>query len=108
VKSEFEETILEDLTLMGVRGDVVSHTSDHFQELYDACIKMLQTGRAYADDTAQLKVCAILVYEAEAANHALRRCERRGWMASLPHDGIPHRKRTSLVSPRWLRLQKRV
>ncbi|KAJ3797214.1 glutamate-tRNA ligase [Lentinula aff. detonsa] len=50
-KTEFEETILEDLELLDIRGDVVTHTSDYFDQLYDLAIKMIETGKAYADDT---------------------------------------------------------
>ncbi|KIY43661.1 glutamyl-tRNA synthetase [Fistulina hepatica ATCC 64428] len=50
-KTEFEETILEDLHLLNVVGDSVTHTSDYFQQIYDLAVKMIGTGRAYADDT---------------------------------------------------------
>ncbi|KAG5645078.1 hypothetical protein DXG03_007168 [Asterophora parasitica] len=52
-RTEFEETILEDLRLLDIHGDVVTHTSDHFQTLYDLAIKLLKSGKAYTDDTAQ-------------------------------------------------------
>lgn len=50
-KSEFEETIMEDLQLMGVHGDQVTHTSDYFDQLYELAVKMIKDGKAYADDT---------------------------------------------------------
>ncbi|KAJ3540971.1 hypothetical protein NMY22_g4083 [Coprinellus aureogranulatus] len=50
-RSEFEETILEDLQLMGVHGDQVTHTSDYFDKLYELAVKMIKDGKAYADDT---------------------------------------------------------
>lgn len=62
LQSEFEETILEDLLLMGIKGDQVTHTSDYFQHLYDACITMLKNGKAYADDTEQEKVRSLSVF----------------------------------------------
>ncbi|KAF9052843.1 glutamate-tRNA ligase [Panaeolus papilionaceus] len=52
-RSEFEETILEDLKLLDIHGDVVTHTSDHFDTLYEYAINMIKTGKAYADDTEQ-------------------------------------------------------
>ncbi len=55
-QSEFEETILEDLKLMGINGDAVSHTSDYFDQLYEYAIQMIKSGNAYADDTAQEQV----------------------------------------------------
>jgi glutamyl-tRNA synthetase len=39
--------------MMGIKADVRSHTSDYFQELYEYCVKMLEEGTAYADDTEQ-------------------------------------------------------
>lgn len=44
---------------MGIKGDIVSHTSDYFQELYDSCVKVIKSGKAYADDTEQVKVCMV-------------------------------------------------
>ncbi|KAI0029739.1 glutamate-tRNA ligase [Vararia minispora EC-137] len=55
-RSEFEETILEDLALMGIQGDKVSHTSDYFDHLYDLAIQMIKSGNAYADDTEQAQM----------------------------------------------------
>ncbi|KAJ7104112.1 glutamyl-tRNA synthetase [Mycena belliarum] len=50
-KVEFEETILEDLRLLGAVGDRVSHTSDYFDQLHAYAIQLIEAGRAYADDT---------------------------------------------------------
>ncbi|KAJ2516294.1 glutamate--tRNA ligase, partial [Coemansia sp. RSA 1937] len=50
-KAEFEESITEDLRLLGIHGDVVTHTSDHFQTIYEYALKMINKGLAYADDT---------------------------------------------------------
>ncbi|PWN47789.1 putative GUS1-Glutamyl-tRNA synthetase [Violaceomyces palustris] len=52
-KVEFEESIIEDLALLGIKPDVTSHTSDYFDELYKLVIKLIQDGKAYADDTPQ-------------------------------------------------------
>ena len=52
-KCEFEESILEDLELMGVKGDALTHTSDHFDLIYDYAIQMIKNGFAYCDDTPQ-------------------------------------------------------
>lgn len=53
-KQEFEDSIIEDLALLGVTPDVTTHTSDYFQELYGYCVQMLEDGTAYADDTEQM------------------------------------------------------
>ncbi|KAF9227790.1 glutamyl-tRNA synthetase, partial [Gyrodon lividus] len=55
-RTEFEETILEDLNLMGIKGDTISHTSDYFDQIYNLAIKMIETGKAYTDDTEQAQM----------------------------------------------------
>jgi glutamyl-tRNA synthetase len=50
-KCEFEESIIEDLELLGVKGDIMSHTSDFFPEIEKYCEMMLREGTAYADNT---------------------------------------------------------
>ncbi|TDL29172.1 glutamate-tRNA ligase [Rickenella mellea] len=50
-KSEFEDSILEDLAALGIRGDRITHTSDHFDKLYECALQMINTGNAYTDDT---------------------------------------------------------
>ncbi|KAJ1846826.1 glutamate--tRNA ligase, partial [Coemansia sp. RSA 2708] len=52
-KAEFEEAIMEDLRLLGITGDVVTHTSDYFQTIYEYALLMINKGLAYVDDTAQ-------------------------------------------------------
>ncbi|KAI9226468.1 MAG: glutamate-tRNA ligase [Piptocephalis tieghemiana] len=52
-KSEFEESIIEDLRLIGVHGDQVTHTSDYFDKLYEDAITLIRQGLAYVDDTDQ-------------------------------------------------------
>lgn len=49
--SEFQDSILRDLELLGVRPDRVSYSSDYFQELYEGCVRLIRLGKAYADDT---------------------------------------------------------
>ena len=53
---EFEDTILEDLQLLEIHGDTTSHTSDHFDRLYDLAVKFIKDGNAFADDTEQQEV----------------------------------------------------
>lgn len=52
-KCEFEESILEDLALLGVKGDRLTHTSDYFPQIEAYCEQMLREGTAYADNTLQ-------------------------------------------------------
>lgn len=49
-KQEFEESILHDLGLLGIRPDQVTYTSDHFSRLYEIAEQMIRDGNAYADD----------------------------------------------------------
>ncbi|KAK2756402.1 hypothetical protein FQN54_005294 [Arachnomyces sp. PD_36] len=50
-KEEFQDAIIEDLALMGIRPDKTSYTSDYFDELYGYCVQIIKDGNAYADDT---------------------------------------------------------
>ncbi|KAG2415845.1 glutamyl-tRNA synthetase [Aspergillus terreus] len=50
-KQEFEDAIVEDLALMGIKPDRTSYTSDYFDELYDYGVRIIKEGKAYADDT---------------------------------------------------------
>jgi glutamyl-tRNA synthetase len=52
-KQEYQDAIIEDLALMGVKADKTTYTSDYFKELYEHCVQMLREGNAYADDTLQ-------------------------------------------------------
>ncbi|CAO3617876.1 unnamed protein product [Mucor fragilis] len=52
-KTEFEESIKEDLALIGVPSNIVSHTSDFFDQMYELALKMIKEGKAYCDDTDQ-------------------------------------------------------
>ena len=52
-KEEFEDSIIEDLKLMGIKPDKSSHTSEYFDELLDYAIQLIKAGKAYADDTDQ-------------------------------------------------------
>lgn len=52
-KAEFEQSIVEDLALLGVHADSSSYTSDYFDQLQQYCIEMIKKGKAYADDTEQ-------------------------------------------------------
>lgn len=50
-KEEYQDAIIEDLALMGIKPDFVTYTSDYFDHLYDTCLKLIKEGHAYADDT---------------------------------------------------------
>lgn len=50
-KEEFQDSIIEDLKLLGIKGDRLTFSSDYFQEMFDLCVKMIKEGKAYCDDT---------------------------------------------------------
>jgi glutamyl-tRNA synthetase len=50
-KEEFATTIMEDLQMMEIVGDMVSHSSDFFDVLAEHAVKIITSGNAYADDT---------------------------------------------------------
>lgn len=50
---EFQESIVQDLALMGIKPDSLTYTSDYFDYLYQTCKKLISMGKAYADDTDQ-------------------------------------------------------
>ncbi|MCH0628500.1 glutamate--tRNA ligase [Kocuria palustris] len=50
-RMEFQDSIIEDLALLGVKGDVVLYSLDYFDKMYDLALKMIKEGHAYCDDT---------------------------------------------------------
>eukprot|EP01053_Blabericola_migrator_P013408 Blabericola_migrator_1__13407@NODE_959_length_5893_cov_215_544113_g665_i0_p1_GENE_NODE_959_length_5893_cov_215_544113_g665_i0NODE_959_length_5893_cov_215_544113_g665_i0_p1_ORF_typecomplete_len737_score165_94tRNAsynt_1c/PF00749_21/1_5e81tRNAsynt_1c_C/PF03950_18/3_5e34GST_C/PF00043_25/0_00034tRNAsynt_1/PF00133_22/0_1_NODE_959_length_5893_cov_215_544113_g665_i014873697 len=50
-KAEFEQSIIEDLALLGVHGEGPSYTSDYLPQLQEACHKLIEMGKGYVDDT---------------------------------------------------------
>jgi glutamyl-tRNA synthetase len=51
--SEYERVILEDLELLGVKGNMLTRTSDHFGTLERLARQLIEQGDAYCDDTPQ-------------------------------------------------------
>jgi glutamyl-tRNA synthetase len=54
---EFQESILADLKTLGIVPDVVSFTSDYFDEIEKKCLELIEAGGAYCDDTTVETVC---------------------------------------------------
>ena len=52
-KEEFEESIVEDLALLGVKPDIVTYTSDYFETIRGYAEYMIKNGMAFMDDTPQ-------------------------------------------------------
>lgn len=55
-KTEFQDSIIEDLQLLGIKGDKLTYSSDYFEEMYNLCLQLIKDGNAYADDTIQDKM----------------------------------------------------
>lgn len=50
-KEEFVDNIISDLRLLGIKHDVLTHTSDYFERILELGEYMLREGKAYIDDT---------------------------------------------------------
>ncbi|KAJ3152405.1 hypothetical protein HDU86_005583 [Geranomyces michiganensis] len=50
-KSEYEESIKEDLLLLGIKADEITYTSDSFDRIYELALQIIKDGKAYVDDT---------------------------------------------------------
>lgn len=59
-KDEFEEAIIRDLATLGIKGDQITHSSDHFEKLLLMGEKLIKQGDMYIDDTPTEKVHLLL------------------------------------------------
>lgn len=50
-KEEFQDSILEDLLLLGIKPDLVTYSSDYFDKMYELAVQLIKEGKAYCDDT---------------------------------------------------------
>ncbi|XP_053568750.1 bifunctional glutamate/proline--tRNA ligase [Bombina bombina] len=50
-KEDFEKVILEDVSLLHIKPDQFTYTSDHFETIIKYAEKLIQEGKAYVDDT---------------------------------------------------------
>lgn len=50
-KEEFQNSIIEDLALLGIKGDVITYSSDYFDKMYELAVQLIKEGKAYCDDT---------------------------------------------------------
>ena len=96
-KEEFEESIKEDLKLIGIHGDVITHTSDHFETLYEYALKLINKGLAYADDTDQDTVGRLSYSSLRYSDH---RCARNVWMVLNPRTETCRLPRLLVSSPK--------
>jgi len=76
---------LQDLELMNIHGDKISHTSDYFDTIYDLAIQLIKSGKAYTDDTEQAQVRNLnsqLMYEYRRVNQDARGTRKRNCLCS--------------------------
>ena len=95
-KAEFQQSIIEDLALMGVHGDRVSYTSDYFDDIYKLAVQAIKDGKAYADDTLQERMRAERMDGIASARRDANVEENLTRFAG--HD-IRHRGGAAVVSP---------
>ncbi|XP_044129891.1 bifunctional glutamate/proline--tRNA ligase-like, partial [Bufo gargarizans] len=50
-KEDFEKVILEDVSLLQIKPDQFTYTSDHFNKIIEYAEKLIREGKAYVDDT---------------------------------------------------------
>ncbi|KAG8584421.1 hypothetical protein GDO81_008827 [Engystomops pustulosus] len=50
-KEDFEKVILEDVSLLQIKPDQFTYTSDHFEKIIQYAEKLIREGKAYVDDT---------------------------------------------------------
>ncbi|XP_018427727.1 PREDICTED: bifunctional glutamate/proline--tRNA ligase isoform X4 [Nanorana parkeri] len=50
-KEDFEKVILEDVSMLQIKPDQFTYTSDHFDKIIQYAEKLINEGKAYADDT---------------------------------------------------------
>ena len=60
-KLEFEKAQLKDLHIIGCIPDIVSHTSDYFDQIEKKCFELIEMGKAYCDNTPMETVCSLFL-----------------------------------------------
>lgn len=50
-KEDFEKVILEDVSMLQIKPDQFTYTSDHFEKIIQYAEKLINEGKAYVDDT---------------------------------------------------------
>uniref|UniRef100_A0A914PUB8 Glutamyl/glutaminyl-tRNA synthetase class Ib catalytic domain-containing protein n=1 Tax=Panagrolaimus davidi TaxID=227884 RepID=A0A914PUB8_9BILA len=49
--AHFEDVIKGDLELLGIKPDIWTHSSDHFDIMLELCEQLMKEGKAFVDDT---------------------------------------------------------
>ncbi|XP_073409433.1 bifunctional glutamate/proline--tRNA ligase-like isoform X3 [Dendrobates tinctorius] len=50
-KEDFEKVILEDVSMLQIKPNQFTYTSDHFEKIIEYAEKLIREGKAYVDDT---------------------------------------------------------
>ncbi|KAL5519726.1 hypothetical protein ACEPAG_1386 [Sanghuangporus baumii] len=90
-KEEFEDAILDDLAELNIHGDVITHTSDYFDQLYDYAVQMIKGGNAYVDDTEREIMKHERMHGIKSRNRDLsieENLKRFQWMKEGSEEGV--------------------
>jgi glutamyl-tRNA synthetase len=91
-KEEYQQAIVEDLALLGVKPDVVTYTSDYFPAIYGYALTMIEQGLAYMDDTPQEQMKIERADRIESKHRSMSPAEAKETfelMCSGSADGAP-------------------
>lgn len=69
-KEEYVENIKKDLKTLEVTYDILTHTSDSFDFIYERAVTMIKEGKAYVDDTGVEQMRAERMVGTENANRS--------------------------------------
>jgi glutamyl/glutaminyl-tRNA synthetase len=77
-KSEYEQSIMEDLASLGIQHDVFSHSSDHFETIQAYGDQLIASGKAYIDFTLvdQMRDERSKGIESKCRNHSIEENQR--------------------------------
>ena len=95
---DFVQNIMLDIATLGIKPDVVTYTSDHFEPLLKMGRKLLEEGKAYVDDTPVDKMrqastlpALPLGFDSQSRDGCGLHCELWGKLPSRPPRSRPPR-----------------
>lgn len=85
--------------MLEIVPDTITHTSDHFDEIYELAVQLITSGRAYADDTDNT-----VIFDSPCSCPP----ETHGKFTRMAHErwhGIPSKRRDASVEENLKRFQ---